>query len=89
MVKLNIAITSDFYGSRQEDGSKQEDSSKQEIMSPESFSWIESKHLKFELEHSSHLSNKTKHPSDPINKTNKQKRKLLFHKTKEASTQTS
>lgn len=59
MVKLNIAITSDFYGSRQEDGSKQEDSSKQEIMSPERFSWIESEHLKFELEHSSHLSNKT------------------------------
>lgn len=54
MVKLSITITSDFYGSRQEDGSKQE------IMSPESFSWIESKHLKFELEHSSPLSNKTK-----------------------------
>lgn len=45
MVKLSIAITSDFYGNRQEDGSKQE------IRSPENFSWTESKHLKFELEH--------------------------------------
>lgn len=52
MVKLSIAITSDFYGSRQEDGNKQE------IMSPESFSCTGNKHLKFELEHSS-LSNET------------------------------
>lgn len=35
MVKLSIAINSDFYVSRQED------SSKQEIRSPESLSWIE------------------------------------------------
>lgn len=68
MVKLSIAITSDFYGSRQEDGSKQE------IRSAESFSWIESKHLKFELEHPSPLSSKTiktkktnQKPSNPIN----------------------
>lgn len=60
MVKVSIAITSDFYGSRLEDGSKQE------IRSSESFSWIESKHLKFELEHSSPLSNKTTTTKKPF-----------------------
>lgn len=54
MVKLSIAITSDFYDSRQEDGSKQE------IMSPESSSWTESKYLKFQLQH--HFPTKQKTP---------------------------
>lgn len=64
MVKLSIEIPSDFYDSRQEDGSKQE------IMSPESFSWTESEHLKFELEHL-FPTKQNKNPSSAINKTNK------------------